>query len=170
MPFPRSKLDAYLVFVDNCVNHEALLNQFQLWCDKGRISEDGTTAECHNDFGLGSFHKVQIIESSRSRLFANHQGGYRVCCPKNDKIVTVDFVSGIAKWRTTQKSPEEVLVRCSACNEHHSLTEFVGKPIFAFGRYAFHFSDIDSVNFNHAVAEDIEKSVGRFALILKRVG
>ena len=170
MPFPRSKLDAYLVFIDNCVNHEALLNQLHQWCVKGCVLEDGTMAESYKDFGFGSFHKLQIIESPRTRLFANHQGGYRVHCPNNDKIVTVDFVSGIAKWRTTQNSPEDIVVQCSACNEQHSLIEFVGKPMLAFGKYAFHFSAIESANINDTVAEDIEKNVGQFSLILKRVG
>ena len=170
MPFPRSKLDAYLVFLDNCVPPKSLLTQFEKWCLTGCISEDGRMAKFHAQFGFGSFHKVQIIESNRVKLFANHQGGYRVCCPNNDKIVTVDFVSGIAKWRTTQNSPEDIVVHCSACNEHHSLNEFVGKPSFAFGKCAFHFSDIDSADINAAVAKDIEKNVGRFSLILKRVG
>ena len=47
MPFPRSKLDAYLVFIDNCVNHEALLNQLHQWCVKGCVLEDGTMAESY---------------------------------------------------------------------------------------------------------------------------
>ena len=170
MPFPRSNLDAYLVFVDDSVSRESLFAQFELWYSSGFISMDGTKGLQHACFGFGSFHKVQVIELNRSRLFANHQGGYRVCCPINDKIVTVDFISGVSRWRAGEKAPEHTYVTCSACSEQHSLVDFVGKPSFAFGRCAFHFSNVDSSTLNSAVVQEIERNVGQFSLVLKRVG
>ena len=170
MPFPRSKLDAYLVFLDTSLSVEHLFKQFQQWQANGSILEDGTQASKHDDFGFKSFYKVQVIDSRKPKLFANHQGGYRVCCPKNDKIVTVDFVAGIAKWRAGEDAPEDIIIKCSGCNGEHALIEFVGKPALAFGTCAFRFSDIHSANISSSVAADIEKNVGRFSLVLKRVG
>ena len=160
MPFPRSNLDAYLVFVDDSLPRESLFAQFDKWHSNGFISKDGTKAPRYEDFGFGSFHKVEVVESNQSRLFANHQGGYRVCCPINDKIVTVDFIAGIARWRAGKRAPEHIYATCSACSGQHSLVEFVGKPSFAFGRYAFHFSNIDSTMINRVVVQEIENNVG----------
>ena len=170
MPFPRSNLDVYLVFIDDSLPRESLYILLNLWHSRGWISMDGTKGLGHGDFGFGSFHKVQVVESNKSRLFANHQGGYKVCCPINDKIVTVDFISGVARWRAGEKAPEHIYVTCSACSEQHSLVEFVGKPSFAFGRCAFHFSNVDSGIMNSVVVQEIERNVGQFSLVLKRVG
>ena len=170
MPFPRSKLDAYLVFLDSSLSGDSLFSQFNQWRLKGRVSEDGSGAVNDSAFGFGSFHKLEIIDLDRSRLFANHQGGYRVYCPNNDKIVTVDFIAGVAEWRACQNDPKETIVLCSACNRHHALVDFVGRPTFAFGKCAFHFSNISSVDLNSVVVEEIERNIGRFSLVFKRVG
>ncbi len=170
MPFPRSNLDAYLVFVDDSLPRQSLFAQFDLWHSNGLISIDGTKGVSYECFGFGSFHKVEVVESNKSRLFANHQGGYKVCCPNNDKIVTVDFISGVVRWRAGETAPEHIYVTCSSCSEQHSLVEFVGKPSFAFGRCAFHFSNVDSVTISSVVSQEIERNVGPFSLVLKRVG
>ena len=47
---------------------------------------------------------------------------------------------------------------------------FVGRPTFAFGKCAFHFSNISSVDLNSVVVEEIERNIGRFSLVFKRVG
>ena len=79
MPFPRSKLDAYLVFLDTSLSVEHLFKQFQQWQANGSILEDGTQASKHDDFGFESFYKVQVIDSIKPKLFANHNLEKEAC-------------------------------------------------------------------------------------------
>ena len=170
MPFPRSRLDAYLVFPYSGLEVDSLQNQFKIWCQKGYVTNEGTMGLSSNSFGLGSFDRLTVIHSNTSMLFANHQGGYRVFCPKNDKIVTVDFTNAVAKWRALQNTPSKNQVYCSGCNGIHSLVDFYGKPRFSFGKLAFHFIDIESSKLNEERIREVESNIGICSLILKRVG
>ena len=81
MPFPRSRLDAYLVFLDTTLPPNSLQNQFHQWCLEGYILNNGERGENYKNFGFGIFKKMSVIYSEEPMLFANHQGGYRVFCP-----------------------------------------------------------------------------------------
>ena len=170
MPFPRSRLDAYLVFLDTTLSPDSLDVQTQLWCLKKYIFKDGQRGPKYKEFGFGAFNKMMVVKSNTSMLYANHQGGYRVFCPNNDKIVTVDFTNGVAKWRVQQNAPQDNLVHCSGCNDEHALVDFIGKPNFAFGKLAFHFVDIESSTLNESVLREVENNIGRCSLVFKRVG
>lgn len=170
MPFPRSRLDAYLVFTDTTLPPDSLHIQFRQWCVEGYVSNEGRGGSHYAAFGFGSFQKLSVVSSDTPMLFANNQGGYRVLCPNNDKIVTVDFTKGVAKWRALQNTPKDNIVYCSGCDNGHRLVDFNGKPEFAFGRFAFHFIDIEYSKMNEVILDEVEINVGRCKLVLKRVG
>ena len=170
MPFPRSRLDAYLVFSDTTLQPDSLHIQFRQWCLKGYVSNEGYTGSHYAAFGFGLFQKLSVVHSVKSILFANNQGGYRVLCPNNDKIVTVDFTNGVAKWRALENTPQDNIVHCSGCDNEHRLVDFIGKPEFAFGRCAFHFTDIQYSVINEMILDEVDKNIGRGKLVLKRVG
>ena len=170
MPFPRSRLDAYLVFKDTTLPPDYLYVQYEKWCLKGYITDRGRSGLNYQEFGFGSFQKLSVVQSDVSMLYANHQGGYRVFCPNNDKIVTVDFTNGVTKWRVEQNAPQDTKVYCSGCHHEHALVDFIGKPNFAFGRLAFHFVDIESSTLNETVHKEVESNIGCCSLVLKRVG
>ena len=170
MPFPRSRLDSFIVFKHTSLQTDDLEVQFQRWVLNGYISRNGERGVNYSEFGLGAFRKVVIIQSDTPKLYANHQGGYRVFCPVNDKIVTVDFTNGVARWRGLHNEPQENQVHCSGCNQSHSLVEFFGKPNFAFGRSAFHFQDIEIASFNDSLLREVEINIDSCSLVFKRVG
>ena len=170
MPFPRSRLDVYWVFseVENTLG--LLEAQLADWIEDDVLLTDGSPGMQHAKLGCGSFTSVQIVSSTKHMLFANHQGGYRVFCPNNDKIATLEFLHGVSKWRHSELDPSAVQVSCQTCGGIHTLTEFVGRPTFAFGRIALHFNSVSSASFSSVTLDTVRKTIGPFTPVLKRVG
>lgn len=171
MPFPRSQLDAYLVFVeDNITLVKRIEIQKRRWVEAGYLSPQyKPTLEGRDYFGLSDFLSVQSVSFPTKQLFANHQGGYRVFCPVTDRLVTSDFVQGIQRWRGTLQDSDFYLV-CSQCQKRHPLDEVYGKPSFAFGWHALRFVRIGQATPSQKLLEDLQLGVGRFKLVLSRVG
>ena len=170
MPFPRSRLDVYWVFSEQTDTVHSLEKCLADWVADDLLNTDGSPGDSHARIGCGSFNRVQAIASDKDVLFANHQGGYRVFCPNNDKIATLEFSEGVAEWRKSEQDPSAILVSCKACGGKHSLPQFVGRPAFAFGRSAFHFNSVEKASFSDALLTAIRESIGPFTIVLKRVG
>ncbi len=170
MPFPRSQLDIIIVFqsVDYLVALEEINSVQQKWDERGWFQGGSITPKGKQAFDLGHLSGVRFEISKQSRLFANHQGGYRVLCPNNKRIITGQFSSTITSWRKSNASPSECIFTCSECGEVHSLIDCIGHPPFAFGFGAIHLSNVDKINLSTLVIEDLINV--DFMKILKRVG
>jgi len=170
MPFPRSRLDVYWVFSEQANTAYLLKKQLANWVADDVLTPEGECGLNHRQIGCGTFKSVQVIASKKYMLFANHQGGYRVFCPNNDKIATLDFSEGVGEWRQREQDPSTVIVSCQACGDKHSLPQFVGRPAFAFGRYALHFNTVAESSFSDSILTSVRQSIGPFTIVLKRVG
>lgn len=170
MPFPRSRLDVYWVFSEQAHASTLLERQLADWVDDELLTTDRGPGNDYVQIGCGYFNSVQVIASNKDLLFANHQGGYRVFCPNNDKIATLEFSEGVAEWRKSEQDPSVILVTCLACGDKHPLPQFVGRPAFAFGRSALHFNSVEKASFSNKILTEIRQSIGPFTIVLKRVG
>ena len=86
-----------------------------------------------------SFHSCSFEQSEKLRLYANHQGGYRVRCPFCAHNIASEFSKSVHLWR----SGGEFSMTCSSCKEGFSLSEAKGSPPFAFSRAAIVLHDVE---------------------------
>jgi hypothetical protein len=135
------------------------------WREKGYL--DGQRCGEHRDALVkGGFARVWLDRSERIRLFANHQGGYRVRCPETDANITRAFADGVSNWRTG--GPREL--RCTSCGTKHPLESAGLEPPGVFGRAAVVFSAVESLELGPGTAADLNALFGVHREVVKRIG
>ena len=174
MPFPRSQLDILLVHE----NPEFQMGQSTVtewlsgFCDRGFVDEIGRpTQKGEVYFGVKNFRSLDVWSANSVELFANHQGGYRVLCPKAFDIITSSFVETITRWRNQGSSLDDMIMRgCPACQASHAFVDLVGRPRFAFGMGALRFVDASNVLEHSPFLLEFQQRFGNVHIVLKRVG
>merc|ERR1712137_1079923 len=75
-----------------------------------------------------SFHSCSFEQGENLRLYANHQGGYRVRCPICAHNIASDFSKSVHHWRAGGR----FFMKCPSCMEEFPLSQAKGSPPFAF--------------------------------------
>lgn len=136
MPFARSQTDIIIGSHDiesgiDTVQCSLLL---QHWMAKKWIGVDGlctTEAIC-----FGGVTSVQMEKEEMYRLYANHQGGYRVFCPHCSSVVTSEFVEYL-RQKNIDSHALHRLLSCRVCaKESTVLYSLDGVPRLRFSPQA----------------------------------
>jgi len=112
------------------------------------------------------FVRIRIEETTQPRLYANHQGGYRVSCPFCTANIARGFSSAVEKWRRG----EERNMLCHQCNESFSLENAIGRPSFAFASAAIVLSDVQRAVLGEDWVERCDALLGEYRIIYRRLG
>jgi|GEM_PF-3211761 len=173
MPFPRSQLDVYILQMDpfKSIQHTMVQEMFQGWFEQNYIDSIGNpTSSGIEYFGFGTFNKIALDLSEDVRLYANHQGGYRVFCPQEMKLMTATFSESVHQWRSNGRIQSEFTINCHLCGMEHTFNELIGRPSFAFGMGAIRLINVEHSTSGSTFLLDLKAKMGPFNIVLKRVG
>ena len=166
MPFPRSQVDLCIVFPDleNPKTERQIDCLLDTWKMKSWIKDD--LKQC--DIGLleGTFQQIRIERPNQIRLYGNHQGGYRVFCPRSQQPIAAAFSAAVTQWR---KGAERKML-CPACQEEHRLEMVITRPQAHFSQGAIIIRDVSSVQLSNEAKDDIKNYLGEVDFVYKRIG
>jgi len=166
MPFVRNSLDI-IICSDNPdipLKMDNMNRLIQDWVEKGWLENNQPVS---NGICIvqGGFVQLIIEKPEKIRLYANHQGGYRVRCPKNEQNIAREFSRSVQDWRA---GGDRILV-CPSCSQIHALEEVTLLPSGAFSQGAICFKGAESISLTQQAQKDIDFFVGRNRVILKRL-
>lgn len=166
MPFPRSLVDLCIVFPDlkNVKSEEDIFRLIETWQAKSWINKD--LKQENPGLLQGEFFRLQIDPPESILLYANHQGGYRVFCPKSRENIAAEFSKRVTSWRAGGKRELD----CPSCQEVHGLEEVLTKPKICFSKGALILKDVSSIQISEEAKEDILRYLGEVDFVYKRVG
>lgn len=172
MPFPRSQLDIIVVSSadDGVISFECLQMLQTKWEHLGILTHSNLTPLGREYLGLGDIKQIRFEYSEKHRLYANHQGGYRVYCPNCTALCTSEFVASIGLWRREASSPHLVHLACPNCSHRSPLPRLIGRPKFAFAKGVVVISGVDSIDFSVDALVDIQEELGPIEFVYRRVG
>ena len=156
MPLARRRLDCYICIEEQ--TEEAVLALRDIF---GLIQ-----ARREQDAPCGSFHSCSFEQSEKLRLYANHQGGYRVRCPSCAHNIASDFSKSVHLWR----AGAAFSMTCPSCAEVYSLSKAKGIPPFAFSRAAIVLHDVEVADIGDFWHAQIMEKLGEYHAIFRRVG
>jgi hypothetical protein len=114
----------------------------------------------------GGFKRFQLMTHERPTLVANHQGGYRVYCPTEEKLITADFVDAIKVYRNGGLRQ----LSCSLCRANHDLNHLIYQPSAAFALFEIQFHGAQSIELSSVATEWFREWMGEFHTIIRRLG
>lgn len=172
MPFPRSQLDIIIVSSSKSgvIPFEKLHMLQAKWERLGITNQNRVTPYGLEYLGLRNVDLIRIEHPEKHRLYANHQGGYRVYCPECNALCTSEFVASIVRWRRGDSSPDLVHVACPDCTQTSSLSKMVGRPNFAFAKGVVILGGVNSTEINPDAIVDIQEELGPITFVYRRVG
>jgi len=166
MPFARNSLDLII-----CSSHPDIrldLNELQQlrheWCIKGWIDENGF-ALAEQELIPAGFHRLIVEPPDKIRLYANHQGGYRVDCSHCFANAASVFTQAVQLWRAGGQRAFE----CRHCQRFVPLEEARLRPNGAFSQGALWFRDVDSAQLTPQAQQRIRQSLGETQIVLRRL-
>ncbi|MAA78961.1 MAG: hypothetical protein CL916_06845 [Deltaproteobacteria bacterium] len=158
MPLVRNRLDCCICIEEQTQDAVcALLDVF------------GSIQNAHRNelvIPCASFHSCSFEQSERPRLYANHQGGYRVRCPFCSHNIASEFSKSVHKWR----NGGDFLMTCSTCKERFPLSNAQGSPPFAFSRAAIILHDVELAEVGDCWHARFIEEMGSYQAIFRRVG
>ena len=167
MPFPRSSVD--WLFVPGDVERDIDAEGFERLCSRWRergFLEGQRCGPRRDGLIKGGFARVWLDRGEGIRLFANHQGGYRVRCPDTGGNLGRPFSEAVSRWRAG--GPREV--PCPYCGKPHPLESVSLLPAGAFGRAAVVFSAVGSLELGTETAKELSGLLGEHREVVKRMG
>lgn len=114
----------------------------------------------------GGFKRLQLLAHERPTLVANHQGGYRVYCPKEEKLITAAFIDAIKVYRNGGLRQ----LHCPLCQGNHDLNCLIYRPLAAFALFEVQFHGAQSIELRSKAAEWFREWMGGFHTIIRRLG
>ena len=114
----------------------------------------------------GGFHSCSFEQSEKLRLYANHQGGYRVRCPFCAHNIASEFSKSVHLWR----SGAVFSMTCPSCAQVYSLSKAKGIPPFAFSRAAIVLHDVEVADIGAFWCAQLMERLGGYHAIFRRVG
>ena len=157
MPLVRHRLDCCICIEEQ--TQDSILALFDLF---------GVLQDAHRNkmvVPCVSFYSCSFEQSEKPRLYANHQGGYRVRCPFCSNNIAAEFSKSVHKWR----SGGDFSVVCSSCKETFPLSKAVGSPPFAFSRAAILLHDVEQADVGEVWHSQFQQ-LGAYQAIFRRVG
>lgn len=158
MPLVRHRLDCCICLENQ--TQEAVQALTELFDSIQDAHLNGQNVPCT------SFHSCSLEKREKMRLYANHQGGYRVRCPSCAQNIASDFSRFVHRWR---KGAGFEMV-CSFCTERFPLSHAVGIPPFAFSMAAILLHDVEIAEIGESWQKRILEKVGAFRVVFRRVG
>jgi hypothetical protein len=114
----------------------------------------------------GGVRRIYFDQQSTVKLYANHQGGYKVFCPLCTINLAKEFSSAVSTWRA---GGERAMV-CPGCQGNLGLEEIITKPVSAFAKGAIVFAGAETLELTEAVRRDLDEILGDHRIICKRMG
>lgn len=172
MPFPRSQLDIVIAssLEDSVLLDEQLMLVRLEWEQKGLLHQGLLTSLGLNYLNVGQRVKVRFESSDKYRLYANHQGGYRVYCPYCNANCTELFIRVVGEWRRSFESPDVFPVVCHECAGDSNLMQMVGRPRMTFSKGGMVLSDVNSADVATDALDYLTQVLGPINVVLRRVG
>jgi len=154
MPLIRNTLDCCICLLpadkEKEIGFERLFQEIQL----------SKTPPC------GGYVRLRMETFEKPILYANHQGGYRVCCPNCSANVAREFSRAVEDWRKGGKRK----MNCGACHSSFLLEEAIGKPPFAFSRAAIILSDVHHASLGEEWISRCDSLLKEYRIVYRRVG
>lgn len=109
---------------------EGLLRLLDRWQARGLAQSD--------EIVEGGYRLARVDDPGRIHLYANQQGGFKVCCPVNGAPLARPFGAALEAWR--RGAPR--MLACPACGANHPLEEVELQPPGGFARGAVVLADV----------------------------
>ena len=158
MPLVRHRLDCCICIDEQ--TQDSVLALHTLFVSIQRAHREALVVPCV------SFHSCSFEKSEKRRLYANHQGGYRVRCPSCSYNIASEFSTSVHRWR----SGGAFSMTCSSCKESFPLSQANGSPPFAFSRAAIVLHDVEQAEVGDFWHESLMQRLGCYQAIFRRVG
>ena len=168
MPFPRSSLD--LIIIPEQKDYLPTLQaekKFLQVAQKQRWINNFSAGPSAQEFILNGFASIRIERHEYPVLFANHQGGYRVRCPKCGFYLAKEFSAVMTKYR---KDRSCFYIHCISCTSSFQLDQLCFQPAAGFAKYAFVIKDVNSIEVSEAGTKLLSSLIADFQVVLKRIG
>jgi hypothetical protein len=158
MPLVRHRLDCCICLVppDRQYIHQLQTLAEELLQAKKR----------HKLLPCGSFESILVESFDHPRLYANHQGGYRVGCPACSQNIAKAFSRAVENWR---KGAERTM-ECDSCFLVFPLEEAKGRPPFAFSSSSIILHDVQEAFLGDFWKERCDALLVEYCIIFRRVG
>ena len=158
MPFARHRLDCCICLLP--VEHSDIQPLSLLATEMSVAKEKGKSLPA------GGFASLLLEESPRARLYANHQGGYRVFCPGCNENIAKGFSLAVEQWR--RGSPREMA--CSFCGQIFFLEGVVSQPPLCFASAAIILHDVQEASLGAFWEARCRLLLCDFQIIFRRIG
>ena len=159
MPLPSHRVE--LVFVPDSLTREPDAEAFAVvqaqWRAAGLLDGGGLV--------IGGFGRVWLDRPGRLTLYANQQGGYHVRCGVTGGNLARLFSAAVQRWR--EGAAREL--RCPHCGQRHPLEEVVLSPPGAFARGGVVFTDVGGLELAAGVGAALERVLGDWREVIRRV-
>ena len=167
MPLVRDSLQ--MIFLPAHLNDrwtDRQINYFKQKCFERSWTNEERCGLRKNGIVLGGFTRYWFECSDRARLYANHQGGYRVFCPQCSQNIAGTFASAVQSWR----SGGPRFLKCLECSTQTELEKCVLKPYGGFACAALIFAGVGEAEISPSAQKLILDVLGETRLVFKRMG
>ena len=168
MPFPRSSLD--LIIIPEQKDYLPTIKaekKFLQVAQKQRWINNFSAGPSAQEFILNGFVSIRIERHEYPVLFANHQGGYRVHCPKCGSHLAKEFSTVMTKYR---KDRSFFSIHCVSCTSSFQLDQLSFQPAAGFAKYALIIKDVNSIEISEEGVGLLSSLIADFQVVLKRIG
>ena len=114
---------------------------------------------------LGGFVLWRIEEFPQPMLIGNHQGGYRVQCPRCREPVARNFSNAVQEWR----KGGGFNLKCPQCCSITPLDEVLCIPEIAFTRAMLVLCDVGHTDLSK-IKTDLDNHLEAYKVVFKRMG
>ena len=167
MPLVRDSLQ--MIFLPAALDEvwtDLQINEFKQKCIERSWTAHDQCGVLKNAIVSGGFARFWFESSERLRLYANHQGGYRVFCPECSENIARAFAAAVQKWRAGSVRS----LACSMCLAETPLEECVLKPYGGFAHSALIFAGVGEAAISLSAQQLISDVLGETRLVFKRMG
>lgn len=113
-----------------------------------------------------SFATLIVEQQSKPRLYANHQGGYRVLCSFCAKNIAKEFSQSVEMWR----DGAERSMKCSFCGQHFALEDVHARPNLYFTCAAIVLRDVEKAEVGDFWEQRCSELLSDFRIVFRRIG
>ena len=158
MPLVRRRLDCCICIVEQSQQEIASLKSIFVAIESAQKKEEHLPCR--------SFFSCSFDSSDVMRLYANHQGGYRVRCPSCSSNIAPEFSTAVHRWR----GGADFSMTCPSCAQTYPLSSALGIPPFAFSRAAIVLHDVEEADLGYFWHEQCMRSLKDYRVVFRRVG
>ena len=113
-----------------------------------------------------SFSTLIVEQHPKPKLYANHQGGYRVFCHVCKENIAKDFSRAVEMWR----GGSERSMECPFCMQRFALEEVQARPELYFSCAAIVLRDVERAELGSFWEQRITQLKLPVRIIFRRIG